>query len=96
MTVHPTNCTCDAYACQLRQKGIGFGYDATPTARHRRPWREKVSASHNGGLNGEVRSDGSFMPTLDASGRKIHTKEGRERRREIEEFRRRRHQGPAL
>lgn len=36
------------------------------------------------------------MPTLDVSGRKIHTKEGRERRREIDEFRRRRHQGPAL
>lgn len=96
MTTHPSDCTCDTYGCQLRRKGISLSASASPTARARRPFRQKVDASINAGLNGEHRPGGTFMPTLDASGRKIHVKEGRERRREIEEFRRRRHQGPAL
>ena len=96
MTTHAPDCTCDTYGCQLRRKGISLSSTASPTARARRPFRPKVDASANGGLSGEVRPGGTFMPTLDGSGRKIRTKEGRERRREIDEFRRRRHQGPAL
>lgn len=96
MTTHPSDCTCDTYGCQLRRKGISLTAAATPTMRARRPFRPKVDASMNAGLVGEHRVDGSFMPTLDASGRKIRVKEGRERRREIDEFRRRRHQGHAL
>jgi hypothetical protein len=96
VTTHPADCTCDTYGCQLRRKGISLSASASPTARARRPFRPSVDASINKGLSGEVRSDGSFMPTLDGSGRKIRVKEGRERRREIEDFRRRRHQGPAL
>jgi hypothetical protein len=96
VTTHPLDCECDTYGCQLRRKSVGFGYDATATARSRRPFRPKVNCSENGGLVGEPRPGGGFMPTLDATGRKIRTKEGRERRREITEFRRRRAQGPAL
>lgn len=96
MTIHPADCDCPTYGCQMRRKGIGYGYDATPTRRSRRPWRPKVNASENAGVVGEHRPGGTFMPTLDSTGREIHTKEGRERRREIDEFRRRRMQGPAL
>jgi hypothetical protein len=94
--IHPSDCDCDTYGCQLRRKGIMLSYDASPTRRARRPWRPKVDASHNAGLVTESRPGGTVMPVLDASGRKIRTKEGRERRREIDEFRRARHQGAQL
>jgi hypothetical protein len=93
--IHPTNCTCDAYACELRRKGIGFGYDATPTMRPRRPWRPKVNCSWEAGISGESRPGGTFMPHLDATGRPIRVKEAGERRRELTDIRRRQIQGTA-
>ena len=100
MTTHPIDCECDTYGCQMRRKGILLSYDASPTRRARRPWREKVNCSENGGLAGEPRSGGTFMPYLDLNGegrlRKVHTKEGRDRRTEIAQIRDRHRKGPAL
>ncbi len=31
MTVHPPDCECDAYACQMRRKGVQVSAAATPT-----------------------------------------------------------------
>ena len=92
MTVHDSDCECDTYGCQLRRKSIQLSYDASPTRRSRRPWRPKVNCSENAGLAGERRPGGGFMPYLDLNAdgnayRKIHTKEGRERRREISDIR---------
>lgn len=87
--IHPSDCDCDNYGCQLRRKGIRLGYDASPTARSRRPFRPSKQPSWEKGLAGERRADGSFMPYTDTSGRKIHVKEFGERRRELTEARRR-------
>jgi hypothetical protein len=73
----------------LRRKGIGFGFDATPTARARRPFRPPVNCSENAGVAGEHRPGGFFAPYVgEHSLRRIHTKEARERRREITSARR--------
>jgi hypothetical protein len=89
MTVHPDDCDCPTYGCMLRRKGIRLGYDASQTARARRPFRPPVSCSENAGLAGEHRPGGFFSPFVgERSLRRVHTKEGRERRREINESRR--------
>lgn len=89
MTIHPSDCDCDTYGCELRRKGIRLSYDASPTARARRPFRPKVECSENAGLVGEHRPGGFFSPYVgEHSQRRVHTKEGRERRREITEARR--------
>ena len=99
MTVHDPDCECDTYGCVIRRKSIQLSYDASPTRRARRPWRPKVNCSENAGLAGEHRPGGTFMPYLDTTPdgrlRKVHTKEGRERRREIADIRaRQRHGAP--
>jgi hypothetical protein len=91
--IHPGHCTCDAYACQLRRKGIGFSSEITPTMRARRPWRPHTKPSWEAGVAGERRVDGSFMPYLDG-GRQIPIKEYGERRRKLSDVRTRQVSGP--
>lgn len=86
--IHPSDCSCETYGCQLRRKGIYFDSRATPTSRVRRPWRPKVANSWEAGVAGEHRPDGSFMPYLNDRGTKIRVKEMGERRRELTEIRR--------
>jgi hypothetical protein len=94
--IHPPDCECESYACELRRKGIGFSYDATPTHRARRPWRPKVNCSWEAGIAGEQRG-GFFQPYVaEHSLRRIRLKEAAERRQEISEVRRSRILGPAL
>jgi hypothetical protein len=94
--IHPTNCTCGAYACQLRQKGIGYTSDVTPVMRdqRRRKWRPRVNASWEAGTAGERRPGGFFSPYIgDKTFRRIHVKEAAERRREFDATRRAQHAG---
>lgn len=95
VTTHAPDCGCPTYGCTLRRKSIGFSADATPTRRAQRPFRPKQDPSWEKGVAGEKRVDGSFMPYLDSSGRKIRVKEAGERRRELTEIRRRQVAGPA-
>jgi hypothetical protein len=95
--IHPVDCDCDTYGCELRRKGLGFSSTATPTTRVRRPWRQKVNASWEAGKAGEHRPGGTFMPYIgDQTGRHVRMKEAAERRSEISEIRRAREQAPAL
>ena len=94
--IHPVDCDCTAYACELRRKGIRYGYDATPVHRARRPWRDKVNCSWEAGRAGEQRPGGTFMPYVTDNLRPIRVKEAGERRREISEIRQRQIQGPPL
>ena len=61
--IHPPDCACDAYACQLRQKGVQIDTRATPSRRKLtfRPTKEWDWAK---GRVGERRDDGSFSPYL--------------------------------
>lgn len=98
MSVHPPDCDCDTYGCQLRRKALGFGMTATPTARARRPFRPKrdESCSWERGLAGEQRPGGFFSPYIgEQSFRRVHVKEASERHREITEVRRAAHAGPS-
>jgi hypothetical protein len=92
---HPPGCDCPKYGCQLRRKGLSFSADATPTARARRPFRKAEQPSWEKGISGEHRVDGSFMPYLTETGRKIRVKEAGERRHELTDIRRRQVAGPA-
>jgi hypothetical protein len=94
--IHPPDCECDTYGCQLRRKGISLSSTASPTMRARRPWRPKVNCSWEAGVAGEHRPGGTFMPYVgEHSGRKVRVKEAAERRHEITEVRRAREQAPA-
>lgn len=91
--IHPLDCECEAYACELRRKGIGFSYDATPTHRAKRPWRPKVNCSWEAGRAGEQRGR-FFQPYVaEHSLRPIRVKEAGERRQEISDLRQQRIQG---
>lgn len=92
--IHPPDCECDNYGCELRRKGIQLSYDASPTARARRPFRPSVQPSWEKGVAGEHRADGSFMPYLHGDGSKIHVKEMGERRKELTEVRDRQVKAP--
>jgi hypothetical protein len=95
--IHPPDCDCEAYACELRRKRVSYGMSATPTANVRRPWRPKVNCSWEAGYAGEHRAGGFFQPYVgEQSLRRIRVKEAAERRQEISEVRRRYSQGPAL
>lgn len=97
MTIHPTDCDCDTYGCKLRRKGVGFSYDATPTARTKRTFRESKRPSWEAGVAGEHRPGGYFVPYIgEKTGRTIHVKEAAERRHEFTEARRAHHQGALL
>lgn len=91
MTVHATDCDCDTYGCVLRRKGIALSNAATPNRPKRRPWRPGNQPSWEKGLAGEKRGGGTFMPYLDknpdGSMRRVHVKEGGERRHEISDIR---------
>lgn len=93
--IHEPGCDCPLYGCKLRRKGIHYSGSATQTSRSRRPWRPKVDSSWEAGVSGERRADGSFMPYMDGTGRKIHVKEYGENRRKLSEIRRRQVVGPA-
>lgn len=94
MTIHPTNCTCDAYACQLRAKGIGYSSTTSPTMRTKRTFRPRANCSWEAGVAGEQRPGGFFSPYVgERSLRRVHVKEAGERRREISEARRAAHAG---
>jgi hypothetical protein len=94
--IHPSDCDCEAYACVLRRKGIGYTYDATPTRRVRRPYRPKVNCSWEAGVATEHRPGGFRMPYVSESLRPIRVKEAGERRHEISEHRQRQIQGAAF
>jgi hypothetical protein len=92
--IHPTNCTCDAYACTLRRKGLGYSSAVTPVMRdpRRRKWRPRVNASWEAGVAGEHRPGGFFSPYIgEDSFRRIHVKEAAERHREFTATRRAQH-----
>jgi hypothetical protein len=91
--IHPDGCDCPLYGCELRRKGIQFG--AIPPARANKVFRKPVNCSWEAGVAGETRADGSRMPYLDATGRKIRVKEYGENRSKLSEIRRRQVQGPA-
>lgn len=93
--IHPDDCDCPLYGCQLRRKGVRYSSAATPTMRAHRPLRRSANASWEAGPTGEHRRDGSFMPFIDDTGRKIRVKEMGERRQELTEIRRRQVVGPA-
>ena len=90
--IHPDGCECPLYGCELRRKGIQFA--AIPPMKARKVFRRPVNCSWEAGVSGETRADGSFMPYLDGSGRKIRVKQMGEERHKLTEIRRRQMQGP--
>jgi hypothetical protein len=93
--IHPDDCECPLYGCELRRKGVQYAGSATPTSRARKPFRESINCSWEAGVAGETRPDGSRMPYLDGTGRKIRVKEYGENRRKLSDIRSRQVQGPA-
>lgn len=79
--IHPPDCGCDTYGCQLRRKGIQVPPSATPTRTQRRPFRPGPRFnSWEKGRAGEHRRDGSFMPHLGNDGQPITIKDWSENR----------------
>lgn len=84
--IHPPDCGCDTYGCQLRRKGIQVPASATPTRTPRRPFRPGPRyMSWEAGRAGEHRRDGSFMPHLGADLQPMGIKEYSENRHRYED-----------
>jgi hypothetical protein len=89
--IHLPGCSCEAYACQLRAKGVQLSAGRATTIRKGKPGS---NAEHNGwerGVAGERRKGGTFMPYLDAKGDVIPIREGVAKRAHHREIRQRHH-----
>lgn len=87
--IHPADCDCGSYACELRAKGVQTNAGAATSHRRGRPGS---NAEYNGwerGFAGETRADGSFMPYTHGDGTPIRNKEFAENRHTFTERRRR-------
>ena len=81
MPMHPPDCECDAYGCQLRRKGVAISRAATPNKPMKgKPGSNAEYNSWEKGKAGEQRSNGTFMPYLDGKGNSIPIKKFSENR----------------
>lgn len=84
MAVHPEDCTCDTYGCQLRRKGVQVSPQATPNRQHH-VYRPPQRPSWEAGTVGEARPGGTRMPYLHGDGTPITTKQFANKRGFFEE-----------
>lgn len=75
MTIHPHGCDCNAYACQLRRKGVSISSKALPTRHNRKPPKAHTNNQWEKGISGENRGHGTFMPYLGADGKPLPIKQ---------------------
>lgn len=84
---HPSDCTCDRYACQLRSKGV----QVSPAGMARHNGKTPASnAQYNGwerGIASEDRPGGTRMPYLNGNGAAIPIKTFTEKRSTYEKIR---------
>lgn len=80
--LHPDDCTCDTYGCQLRRKGVQLSPQATPNRRNnilgRRPNVPGQPIVY------QDRPDGSKMPIITSTGDFLRRKQYLERKHEID------------
>ncbi len=84
MAVHPDDCTCNTYGCELRRKGVQLSPAATPNRQHH-VHRPIQRPSWESGTVGEQRPGGGRMPYLDGNGDPITTKQFANKRGHFEE-----------
>lgn len=73
--IHPADCQCDTYGCQLRRKGLQVSPAAMPN-RHNRVVKQTQPNAHNAQIRGERRPGGFISPYLHAStGAPVRAKE---------------------
>ena len=87
MTIHPHGCTCQAYACRLRSKGIAISSKATPTRHNRIPPKVHDGNSWEKGIAGEDRCRGTFMPYLGSDGKPLPIKQKTDAEYKIKQMR---------
>lgn len=85
--IHPYGCGCQAYACQLRRKGIGVSMKATPSRHNRKPPAEHTNNNWEKGVAGENRGHGTFMPYLGADGKALPIKQKSEAEVKVKKLR---------
>lgn len=71
--IHPPDCDCGAYACDLRAKGV----QVSPAGMVKHNGKPPSKPRYNNwekGRAGEKRAGGSFMPYLDKTGTAIPIK----------------------
>lgn len=78
--IHEYGCECEAYACQLRRKGVGISLKATPSRHNRKPPAPHTNNSWEKGKAGENRGHGTFMPYLGKDGKPLPIKQQSEAR----------------
>lgn len=94
--IHPPDCRCGAYACELRAKNVAVQPGQARTGKYKGGAESQAKyAGSNHGVAGESRPGGTFMPYLtpNAEGKlaEVPAKQGREQRHTIREVRRRQH-----
>lgn len=90
MSIHPFDCNCTAYACQLRSKAVQLSPAATPTRRNFVASNNARFNSWEKGIATEKRKGGTEMPILNKDGQVIPIKKFIEQRHKYDELRRKR------
>jgi hypothetical protein len=87
--VHPHGCDCEAYACQLRAKGVSVSPKATPTQHNRKAPAPHTNNNWEKGVAGENRGRGTFMPYLGQDGKPLPIKQRSEAESKVKKLRER-------
>lgn len=89
MSVHPIDCDCDAYACELR-RNVQINTGGASSNRRGTPGSNSRYNGWERGYATEERPGGTRMPIINEHGNMMRMKEASERSTEIEATRRRR------
>lgn len=87
--IHSPDCDCDAYACEMRRKGVQVSTVATPNRiANRKPpvMKFKDAPSWEAGRVGHRNADGTFVPVINEAGQPLRVKEYGERRAHIDKI----------
>ena len=81
--IHPPDCTCPTYGCQLRQKGVSVSPKATPNRRNSIPPR-RVNVPGQP-IVYQDRPGGFKMPIITATGDPLRRKQYLENKHKIDD-----------
>lgn len=71
--IHPSDCECDAYACELRRKAPQVGVAGMVRHNGKPPSKPRYNQWEKGKA-GEHRPGGAWMPYIDGKGSEIPIK----------------------
>lgn len=81
--IHPPDCQCNTYGCELRRKGLQVSPSATPNRHNRRPTKRVEPPGVNARIIYDERPGGYKMPIITETGDPLRHKRYQEQKHKI-------------